>query len=228
MINSLHREWWKEFFYAGCDCCQRGDANTSLHFFCFSLQSGHSCDGGGKYCIILGVEPSIIIGDLDSIHPDELPAYRAKGIELIQYPARKDETDLELALHYALNRGIEDIVILGGLGARWDMSIANILLLAHPGFEQLNIRLIDGSQELMLMRHGAKLTLPAVKGDTVSLIPLAGDALGITTHGLEYPLNDGDLRFGTSRGVSNVAMLEPVEILLQGGLLLCIITHTFG
>jgi thiamine pyrophosphokinase len=108
------------------------------------------------------------------------------------------------------------------------MSIANLLLLAHPELDQLNIRYLDGSQELMLIRLGVKLTLPAVKGDTVSLIPLAGDALGITTFGLEYPLNNGDLKFGASRGVSNVAVLEPVEIILQAGLLLCIVTHTFG
>jgi len=230
MINSLHREWWKECFFMQAVIVANGEMHIPPHISSLLQVSTLiiAADGGVNKCKLLGIDPHIIIGDLDSIHPGELYAYRAKGIELIQYPPRKDETDLELALHYALNRGIKDIVILGGLGARWDMSIANILLLAHPGFDQLNIRLLDGSQELMLIRPGVKLTLPSVKGDTVSLIPLAGDALGITTYGLEYPLNNSDLKFGASRGVSNVAVLEPVEITLQGGLLFCIVTHTFG
>jgi len=76
-----------------------------------------AADGGVNNCKLLAVEPNIIIGDHDSVDPGEANAFRAKGVEVIQYPARKDETDLELALHYALNRGITDIYILGGLGA---------------------------------------------------------------------------------------------------------------
>ena len=59
-------------------------------------------------------------------------------------------------------------------------------------------------------------------GLRLSLIPLAGDAVGITTHGLEYPLIDETLYFGSPRGVSNVFKQDSAHIQIREGLLLCI------
>ena len=72
--------------------------------------------------------------------------------ELIKFPAHKDETDLELALQLALDRGFDEVFIIAALGNRWDMSITNILLLANPTLSKLNIRILDGSKELFLIR----------------------------------------------------------------------------
>ena len=41
-------------------------------------------------------------------------------------------------------------------------------------------------------------------GSTVSLLPFGGDADGVTTDGLVYPLADESLALGSARGVSNV------------------------
>ncbi len=171
-----------------------------------------TADGGIYNCISLGLRPNVIIGDLDSIKDEELTIYTQAGTEIFKYPKRKDETDLELALQYALKIGITDLIIIGGLGARWDMSIANILIIAHPMYADINIRLLDGHQEIRLLRAGDSTIIHGHPGETISLIPLAGDVLGITTSGLEYPLNDETLQFGTARGVSNVFILEQVQI----------------
>jgi thiamine pyrophosphokinase len=181
-----------------------------------------AANGGTYNCLSLGLRPNVIIGDLDSLKDEELTSYREAGTEIIKYPKHKDETDLELALQYALKIGITDLLIIGGLGARWDMSIANIMVLARPMYAYVNIRLLDGHQEIRILKPGDRTIIHGQPGETISLIPLAGDVHGISTTGLKYPLNDEILQFGSARGVSNVFILEQAEIFFSRGLLCCV------
>jgi len=182
-----------------------------------------AADGGIHNCKSLGIQPNIIIGDLDSIPSDELTIYHDTGVEVIRYPTRKNETDLELALQYTLKHDVSEVIIIGGLGARWDMTLTNILLLAHPIFAGLKIRLLDGNQELVLLQTGVPSVMHGQPGDNISLIPLAGDVSGVITEGLEYPLKNETLKFGSSRGVSNVFIQEQAQVIYREGILLCIL-----
>jgi thiamine pyrophosphokinase len=182
-----------------------------------------AADGGINNCKVLGILPNVIIGDLDSMRPEEASIFSSKGVNIIQYPTRKDETDLELALRFVVDNRYDEVIIVGSLGARWDMTIANILLIAHPMFGNLHVRLLDGTQELFLLRAGEQSMIESQPGDTVSLIPLAGNASGIITHGLEYPLKDEMLHFGATRGISNVITEENAQIFIKEGLLLCVV-----
>ncbi len=182
-----------------------------------------AADGGLGHFLFLGIFPNIVIGDLDSITPEQLKTLQSKNVEIIRHPARKDETDLELALLYAVEQGATEILVYGALGARWDMTLGNILLLAHPRLRIVNIILVDENQEVRLLTGGETLTLSAVQvGDTVSLLPLGGDAVGVTTRGLGYPLHGENLKFALTRGLSNVVKTNPVQISLEKGLL-CVI-----
>lgn len=187
-----------------------------------------AADGGIHNCQSLGIQPDVIIGDLDSLDQHELAARQSSGALVTRYPTHKDETDLELALQYALHDEVSEVTILGALGARWDMSFANVLLAAHPAFARLNIRILDGTHELVLLQASARLRLQNRVGDMISLIPLKGDALGITTKGLEYPLTDEALLFGSPRGISNVIKQEHAEVLLTEGVLLCVLENHEG
>lgn len=182
-----------------------------------------AADGGSRHCMALGIKPNVIIGDFDSLDSDEITYYQKLGVKTRHYPSHKDETDLELALQFALKEDSTQVIIIAALGARWDMTIANILLLAHPRFSSLKISLLDGSQEIILLRGKDRVDIPGSPGHLISLIPIAGDAHGITTHGLEYPLHDETLYFGSSRGVSNVFLQDSAQISIKKGLLLCVI-----
>jgi thiamine pyrophosphokinase len=184
-----------------------------------------AADGGGKHCLALGLVPNLLIGDLDSLAPEIIARFEEDGVEILKYPARKDHTDLELALLIAQERGAKDILILAALGQRWDQTLANILLPAERIFASLRIRLLDGNQEIRLLRAGEQLTLSGKPGDTLSLIPLMGDACGITTQGLEYPLVDENLLFGATRGISNVLLGSDASISLRSGLLVVVVIH---
>lgn len=181
-----------------------------------------AADGGMTHCLALGIKPSIVIGDLDSLDPDHLKSLQTSGTEIISYPINKDQTDLELALRKALELGSDEILLLGALGARWDMTIANLLLSASPEFSKVTVRLIDGHQEIILLRGQGELIFNGKKGDMLSLIPLGQDAYGVTLRGLEYPLKDDVLKFGATRGISNVLKDDTATVYLKKGLLLCI------
>jgi len=184
-----------------------------------------AADGGVHHCQDLGVTPAVVIGDLDSLLPDEISALQTADVEIIRYPAQKDQTDFELALRHAISLGADEILGLGALGARWDMTIANILLLGAPELAGLTVRLIDRQQEIVLLRGEGKITFHGRRGDTLSLIPLGQDARGVTLAGLEYSLEDGILRFGSTRGISNVLVEETATVYLKQGLLLCTLMH---
>lgn len=185
-----------------------------------------AADGGASHLKAMGILPGVLIGDLDSIHSDDLNELRTAGAEIIQHPTGKDQTDLELALELAVDRGADEILVFGALGARWDMSIANILLPAEQKLSSATIRIIDGHHEIMLLQEEKEMTFHGKKGDILSLIPLGRDALGITTIGLEYPLKDDVLRLGSSRGISNVLIRNSATVFLKQGLLLCVHIQT--
>ena len=184
-----------------------------------------AADGGSRHCLALGLTPKVIIGDFDSLETELLEKFKSLGSQVIRHPARKDFTDLELALRYACEQGVEDILVLGALGARWDQTLANLLLPTHPDLASAKIRLIDGRQEIRLIRPGERLQVHGNPGDTVSLIPLNEHVNGVRTQGLEYPLIDEALYFGATRGVSNALLDDKAEIFIQAGLLLCIMIH---
>lgn len=187
-----------------------------------------AADGGTRHALALGIHLDVVIGDFDSITEEDRARLEAEGTQFIEYPRRKDFTDLELALQYALEQGAGEAVVIGALGNRWDQTLANLLLPAAENLRGLAIRLVDRAQEISLLQADRLYEITGQAGDTVSLIPLGGDARGIWTEGLEYPLRGETLKFGASRGVSNVLEGEKAAVRLEEGLLLCVVIHQEG
>lgn len=184
-----------------------------------------AADGGAVHCLRLGITPHVLIGDLDSLGAADRSFLEEKGVQIVSYPVDKDYTDLELAIAYTKDSGIQDVLIFGGLGARWDHTLANLLLPLSAQFKDMQLRLLDGSQEVIILDAGEKHELHGQPGDMLSLIPIVDHAHGISTNGLRYPLNGESLYFGSSRGISNVFLRTPVQIGFEEGTLICVITH---
>lgn len=183
-----------------------------------------AANGGAQYCLAAGVLPEVVIGDLDSLDARSMEKLEHAGVKLIRHPQRKDYTDLELALRYALEANVDDILLLGVLGNRWDQTIANLMMLASIPYPP--IRMLDGAQEIRVIHAGEEALIQGKRGDIVSLIPLRGEAQGITTQNLEYPLRGESLTFGSTRGISNVMLNKQAKVYLSEGMLLCTIIHT--
>ncbi len=180
-----------------------------------------AADGGARFCKAMGLNPQVLIGDFDSLSEEEVESFQKAGTQVLRFDPRKDETDLELALLHAQSLGITEVLILGGLGRRWDHSLANLLLPAHHALKDLKVSFWEQGQWFYLLRD--RIEIAALPGTTISLIPIAGDAEGVSSQGLEWPLNNETLSFGASRGVSNLFSSNKVSIDIKKGFLLCIV-----
>lgn len=184
-----------------------------------------AADGGTKHALSVDAVPHTVIGDLDSLLPQDKNRVERMGARIIGFSPEKDETDLELALLHAASVGATEIVVFAALGGRLDQTIANLQLLALPELSGMDVRVIDGAQTAFLLRGGDMATLVnGQPGDTVSLLPFGGDAVGVSAAGLRWSLNDETLKFGPARGISNVLMAAQARVSVRQGMLLCVLT----
>lgn len=184
-----------------------------------------AADSGAATALQYGLTPAIVVGDLDSLDTLPLQQLQERGSQIIQAPVEKDETDTELAIDTAIERGATSITLLGALGgSRFDHTMANIMLLA--AYEKVPIRIVDGPMVCWLLHGPGNSSIEGHTGNLLSLIPLTGEVSGVRTSGLYYPLHGEALHFGRPRGVSNVFTGEQAEVSLEQGLLLII--HTYA
>jgi thiamine pyrophosphokinase len=182
-----------------------------------------AADGGARNALSIDVTPQVIIGDLDSFDTRDRDWLEQTGAQFIVYPARKDYTDLELAIRHALEQAATEILLFSALGGRWDQSLANLMLLTLPELDHVPTRVLDHRQAIFAIRDRAEIS--GQPGDTLSLIALAGDVQGITIEGCEYPLNAAVLPLGATLGISNV-LREPIaRVSVKTGIVLAIHTQ---
>ncbi|MFP4396137.1 MAG: thiamine diphosphokinase [Anaerolineales bacterium] len=187
-----------------------------------------AADGGARHAQAAGVTPQHVIGDQDSLSAAQRERLEATGTRFHSHPSAKDETDLELALLWAAGQPSSrpvQIILLGALGGRPDQMLANLLLLALPELAGCDVRIVDGPWQIRLIRGGETATLHGAPDDLLSLIPLGGEAEGVVTEGLAYPLREETLRYGPARGVSNRFEAESARVTLASGQLWCFHRH---
>lgn len=181
-----------------------------------------AANGGARHLQAMDRRPDVVIGDLDSFPAQLRDAWGSASTEFVTHPEAKDETDLELALLYAVSNFDEEVLVFGGVGGRLDQTLANILLLMHPQLRHRQIRFLTEYQQIWLVRDD--IEIHGKRGDLVSLIPLQGDVHVQTTSGLRWSLTDEVLAFGPARGLSNVMLGDVATVSVASGCLLCI--HT--
>lgn len=190
-----------------------------------------AADAGACWLVDVGRTPDLLVGDLDSVGEPLLERLVADGVRVERYAAEKDESDAELALARAVASGADEVTILGALaGERLDHELANLLLIADPRWRGAvrDLRIVSGGTTVRPLQGGERLELEGSAGDIVTLLPVGGDAQGVTTDGLRYPLNDEELRFGASRGLSNVIERAGASAWLAGGTLLVVEVRVEG
>jgi len=181
-------------------------------------------DGGLRHLIALNLIPHLLIGDLDSVDEQLLPDLEAQGVQIMRFPPAKDQTDLELALYQVLAQGFRQILVVAALGGRLDQTLGNLSLLTSPDLEAIDVQLDDGSERIFIIRSHLDFACEPV--EIVSLVPWGSTVSGITTTGLQYPLEDETLYPHQTRGISNVSIGSQVSIQIETGLLICL--HSRG
>ncbi len=177
-------------------------------------------DGGARHLKTLKILPHVIIGDFDSMTPEDRLFFEEKKIQTISYPARKDETDSDLCISWALKNNATDISFLGATGTRLDHTFANIYLLKRLAELHIPARIINKNNTIhIVIDH---IELKGRPGDFLSILPISEKAAGVTLKGLEYPLSDGVLEMGSSLGISNMFKKEIATVSVREGALMVI------
>jgi thiamine pyrophosphokinase len=188
-----------------------------------------AADGGALALEHWKILPHLVVGDMDSLGDSGVERVARQGIPVTRFPAAKDESDLELAVAQAIAAGATEVVLLGALGGeRLDHEAANLLLLADPGYDGVRLEARRGVLRVRAVRGEGSLSLAGPVGGLVTLLPVNGDAVGVTTEGLRYALRDETLRFGRARGLSNEVASLPAGVTLRKGSLLVFETPQGG
>lgn len=177
-------------------------------------------DGAAKYLVQSSIAPHLLVGDFDSIDSSHLLWMKNQGVTLEKFPTKKDATDTELAVEYAIKMKPKSITIIGALGSRQDHSIANVMLLNKILQHKIQGKIIDENNEITIT--DSVLEVEGELGETISIIPLSNTVKGVTLKGLEYPLVNRDIPMGSTLGISNVFSSKMATIAVVEGTLLII------
>ena len=185
-----------------------------------------AADSGAEWLDAIGVRPDVLVGDMDSIDPGLLERLSNDGVTIERHPMDKEASDAELAVVRAVSDGAEDVVMVGALGGgRLDHELANLLLVADSRWRGQRLAIVRGATTVRAAHGGERLELAGTVGDLVTLLSVNGDAWGVRTQGLRYPLTGESLGLGRSRGLSNQVEQPPASVLLERGTLLVIETR---
>jgi thiamine pyrophosphokinase len=147
-----------------------------------------------------GLRPDWILGDMDSLDdPRRLESYPPGRV--LPYPRAKDYTDTELAFFLLLEKGCDEIWIIGGGGGRTDHLFAIRALFER---EPCPVRWITAGEDMYCLPGPGELALSLRAGALASVFPLGPGPWAAQSGGLKWPLDGLSWNRGFF-GLSNVA-----------------------
>lgn len=185
-----------------------------------------AADKGMKFFYEQKLMPDYIVGDFDSVDLEILQSFQ--GLEegqrptIRQFQPEKDETDTELAIRIAIDRGADVIHLLGATGSRVDHMLGNLHLLGAAMEQGAECRMVDRNNRIRMVRQGMTLKREEQYGNYVSLFPFTPQVKGLTLTGFKYPLQDYTLECYHSLGVSNEIVAEEAGIAFREGVLVVV------
>lgn len=174
-----------------------------------------AADSGLDRAHEIGIDVDLVVGDMDSVES----SLDDHIIEV--HPSDKDHTDLELALMAASQRDPERIMVVGGHGGRLDHLLANASLLCARWLANHQIEWVTDHTRATVFHSGGRLH--GDPGDTVTLLAMGGEAIGVKTDGLRWELVGETLEPGETRGVSNILDKPVASVNLVAGTVLAIL-----
>jgi thiamine pyrophosphokinase len=164
------------------------------------------CDGAANAFISnIGI-PDAIVGDCDSISPENKIRFEDRI-----YPDPDQYTnDLTKAVNFCISRGIKDITIVGATGKREDHTLGNISLLAEYRLKVRVTMITDYGRFTPI--HG-ETTFESKAGQQVSIFCI--DSNPITLTGLKYSLENA-LLTNWWEGTLNESLGQEFTVSTQG------------
>jgi thiamine pyrophosphokinase len=174
------------------------------------------CDGAAEKLVAHGLEPGIIIGDLDSVSPE----LKERSRKILVQDSDQETNDLTKAVNWCITAGIKEVAILGATGIREDHTLGNISLLADYS-SRINTVMLTDTGSFRVYDHS--VTITSHPGQQVSIFSI-DPALAITSSGLRYPLNNLRLH-SWWRGTLNEADGREFSLEFENGCAIVFMNH---
>lgn len=159
-------------------------------------------DGGANYAMECGLVPDYLVGDFDSISKDALSWLQSTAAQIIEYPADKDASDVELAIDLACTLEYRRVVLTSILGLRFDHSFSNLLFLTSKKYRSIDLSICEETVSVSPLRE-EPTQFSGERGDTFSIIPLSSVITGLTITGSEWDLLEATIPMGSTWSISN-------------------------
>lgn len=175
-------------------------------------------DGGYDIAKKVDIIPDLIVGDFDSSNfkiPDD--------IKTVIVPVEKDDTDLQLALSIAKEKGAKSITVIGGIGGRVDHTFGNVQNIVHYSEDGTDIIMLDPFQSITVQRPGTKV-YRGDKNTKFSVFAHSAEVTGITYKGAYYPLDNHTITNSFPLGISNEFLDTEIEVTTKSGILIVVRT----
>jgi thiamine pyrophosphokinase len=179
----------------------------------------------GVYTLLkANIKPDIAFGDFDSVTVEEFTEIETKVDKLKLYKPEKDESDLELALNWAVEQNPETIRIFGATGGRIDHLLANVQLLVNPLLQgkSILILLIDRQNIIYIKGSGSYKIEKMSDKKYISFVPVSFNIKDLTLQGFKYPLNNRHISIGSTLCISNELISDYGTFSFSEGILLVI------
>jgi len=163
-------------------------------------------DGSANSLIDKGINPNVIIGDMDSLLIDN----KIFSGQLIK-DSDQENTDLEKAFEWSIKNKISTINVLGASQEREDHSFGNLYLLSKY-CDLLNLTYV--TDYFSITCHQGNRIFSSFKNQIVSILPVK-HIQHISTENLKYNLSDEELPI-SSRGISNQSLSDNFTINSSG------------
>ena len=148
-------------------------------------------DGGADKLKSLGLEPDLILGDMDSLSLAQ-ESYNCKIVELMD----QSKTDLEKSLEWCYENGIGELSLVGFSGKQDDHYMAALWTLVSY-YDKMELTLYSNSSKIKCVKSDTRID--SFTGQTISIIPTK-ENIETSVSGLKYSINKSILKppsFGT-------------------------------
>ena len=187
--------------------CSSNIVNNNLNF-----DQIIAVDSGIKHIYNLSLEPSILVGDLDSISKEDYQKVIEANINIDSYQKNKENTDFELSLNKIENPDNKNIFIIGGEGGDIDHMLSVFFIISHKEFYK-NIIWLYGKQTILFKNN---ISLEIGSNVNFSLIPLT-DLKSLSIKGAKWELKNEDVESGHSLTLRNQTKGELLNISCEEG-----------
>ena len=170
-----------------------------------------AADAGYKNATLMGAHINLLIGDFDSLGdiPDDVD-------EVFRLPAEKDVTDTQVAVDMAVERGADEIVIVGSTSGRLDHTLSTLAILEKYWEKHLPIYVVNGQNRVRYIRDSGFIVVRS-QYKYFSVIAADEKVKGVSIEGGKYPLAKKTLLRNNQFAISNEIVKNCALITVKKG-----------